>query len=794
MPNRRAVSWLCAVSWVCLACAVGCQDSRVGGNAGGDAGTYDGVSLPAVLYWWTDDGQIDSSDDYFVKDGYVFVEEDFSIGTVQDVLAEHEEIVQELEHPPCPGCLVMDTRHRRLWKHGVVPFTSKGLNSDQAAAVQQAVDLWNSLTPITGMQWVPRHLKKRNSGVRFIAKGSVCQSKKIGRHPRRYDIELGPGCFAPPGQPQGVIVHEMGHAMGFHHEQQRGDRNSWVAFFSRNYSGKEHDVQGHRRRPRRFTPIGPYDVQSIMQYESTAFLNPGSNLPSFLNRQVLDLYAQSPTLPPTTLRQNLGWNRFVRLDQRGVDLNQMRVADVDGDGYDDLVASLGGQLVWSSHARSGWIPLAPGGQPINAGLNEVAIGRFDTRPGYDVVRIQGTRWDFFSSDGTMSTTQRSQGVRDIETADMNADGLDDVFVVLSDRTWAFASGGQVLGNLTVRAATNMGVDRVKLVPLEGSGQGVHVVSVLGNSLVHVPPGGNAWEPVFAQGGMGPVPDRNLDHLWFVNVEGPRSGPNQPKDLVSWTDDGHAAYVPAVLGSTATQMTVFPVVGTIGIDARDSIAVGYFNSPELASVVTLGFIPKPQVPAASDAAGAGTIYASWTPTRLSERYPLAPDGNVATTVTKDVVPGERIEIEAAFMSPAGLQNARVVLERNNPNGTSTVLSNDLVSLAGPIPFIPDKANEVQTVFQEYTAGTYTVLIVPVSPLPNSNADIPTWVFNVGSSGVCGNGIVEPGEECDDGPANSDTVPDACRTTCVHAFCGDGVVDSNEFCDSSPGCYMCETILG
>ncbi len=48
-------------------------------------------------------------------------------------------------------------------------------------------------------------------------------------------------------------------------------------------------------------------------------------------------------------------------------------------------------------------------------------------------------------------------------------------------------------------------------------------------------------------------------------------------------------------------------------------------------------------------------------------------------------------------------------------------------------------------------------------------------------LCGNGILEAGEECDFGSANSDTVPDACRTTCKRAVCGDHVVDSFEDCE-------------
>jgi cysteine-rich repeat protein len=49
-------------------------------------------------------------------------------------------------------------------------------------------------------------------------------------------------------------------------------------------------------------------------------------------------------------------------------------------------------------------------------------------------------------------------------------------------------------------------------------------------------------------------------------------------------------------------------------------------------------------------------------------------------------------------------------------------------------------------------------------------------------VCGNGIVEPGEECDDG----NTVNwDGCSSTCVceppPPVCGNGIVESGEQCD-------------
>lgn len=50
-------------------------------------------------------------------------------------------------------------------------------------------------------------------------------------------------------------------------------------------------------------------------------------------------------------------------------------------------------------------------------------------------------------------------------------------------------------------------------------------------------------------------------------------------------------------------------------------------------------------------------------------------------------------------------------------------------------------------------------------------------------ICGNGIVEDGEDCDEGAQNSDTLPNRCRENCKLPRCGDGVLDEGEVC--SPG---------
>ena len=48
-------------------------------------------------------------------------------------------------------------------------------------------------------------------------------------------------------------------------------------------------------------------------------------------------------------------------------------------------------------------------------------------------------------------------------------------------------------------------------------------------------------------------------------------------------------------------------------------------------------------------------------------------------------------------------------------------------------------------------------------------------------MCGDGVLDIGEACDNGANNSDVKPNGCRTDCRRAYCGDGVIDTGEQCD-------------
>ena len=54
----------------------------------------------------------------------------------------------------------------------------------------------------------------------------------------------------------------------------------------------------------------------------------------------------------------------------------------------------------------------------------------------------------------------------------------------------------------------------------------------------------------------------------------------------------------------------------------------------------------------------------------------------------------------------------------------------------------------------------------------------WSPNTHAQSVCGNGVLDPGEECDDG---NNTTGDGCSADCQDEKCGDGDIDTGEQCD-------------
>ena len=158
----------------------------------------------------------------------------------------------------------------------VVPYSiASGFTADQLALIQDAIDEWQAKSDYT-FELNPSASKR----IRFKPHASRCFATGVGRPGTLEstfissvrEIRLANGCFARRGSSgflipwHGIVMHEIGHALGFFHEQARKDRARYVDYYSANVRSSmrsQYEKEGDK--------FGEYNFQSIMHYGDEAF-------------------------------------------------------------------------------------------------------------------------------------------------------------------------------------------------------------------------------------------------------------------------------------------------------------------------------------------------------------------------------------------------------------------------------------------------------------------------------------------------------------------------------------------
>lgn len=155
-------------------------------------------------------------------------------------------------------------KKERIWDYGVIPYEIDGnFSGAHKALFKQAMRHWENFTCI---KFVERNALEHPNYIVFTERPCGCCSfvGKRGNGPQA--ISIGKNC-----DKFGIVVHELGHVVGFWHEHTRPDREEHVVIEKNNImQGQEYNF--NKLTVEEVNSLGlPYDYESIMHYARNTF-------------------------------------------------------------------------------------------------------------------------------------------------------------------------------------------------------------------------------------------------------------------------------------------------------------------------------------------------------------------------------------------------------------------------------------------------------------------------------------------------------------------------------------------
>ena len=190
---------------------------------------------------------------YEIIDGLAVWDGDIILGTPEELDEPSGVFAAPSKALDIPGkALVAVSNKKRLWPGGIIPYVIDPELSHPFVldATQKAIQHWEENTAIRLVERTDQP-----NWVRFVpSDGCRAQVGMVGGEQK---ILLSEYCGP------GAVIHEIGHAVGLWHEQQRNDRDPHVWVSSNPLDPNKIYSQ---KKGRLGLDIGPYDYGSVMHY------------------------------------------------------------------------------------------------------------------------------------------------------------------------------------------------------------------------------------------------------------------------------------------------------------------------------------------------------------------------------------------------------------------------------------------------------------------------------------------------------------------------------------------------